>query len=91
LGISALESGIFEDVNTPEPFEHDWQPAMSRPGELYTVEGEARARWAFLSGLRYPNPRSAAYRREMLRIGALVMGLGLLAIAAVIVVVALVG
>jgi hypothetical protein len=89
--ISALASGLFQAVNTPEPFEHEWQPATSRPGELYTVEGEARARWSFLSGLRYPNPRSAAYRRQMLRTGALVIGIGLLVIAAVIVVVALVG
>ncbi len=76
-------------MNTPEPLEPDWQPATSRPGELYTVEGEARARWSFLSGLRYPNPRSKAYRGEMLRIGALLLGLGLLAIAAVTVVAAL--
>lgn len=55
----------------------DWQPATSRPGELYTAEGQSRARWVFLSGLRKRDPRQRRYRSSMYRVGLTIMGLGL--------------
>lgn len=71
----------------PRPLDpEEWRPATSRPGELYTVEGEARARWAFLGNLRARDPRSRLYRREMLRTGLLLIGLaGLIIVAAILV------
>jgi hypothetical protein len=68
----------------------EWQPATARPGELYTVEGQSRASWALLSGLRRRDVRSKAYRRDMIRLGLLVLGLVVLAIAGVAIVVSLV-
>jgi hypothetical protein len=56
-----------------------WQPATSRPGELYTVEGQSRARWVFLRGLRKRDPRQRRYRSSMYRVGLTLMGLGLVA------------
>jgi hypothetical protein len=72
----------------PMPLDPDeWRPATSRPGELYTVEGEARARWAFLGNLRARDARSRVYRREMLSTGLLLIGLaGLVVLAAALVV-----
>jgi hypothetical protein len=67
----------------------DWQPATSRPGELYTAEGQSRARWAFLSGLRRRDPRQRPYRSSMYRVGLAVLGVGLIVCVLVGVVVAL--
>ena len=37
----------------PEPAEpDDWQPATSKPGELYTFEGQLRSAGAFVRGAR---------------------------------------
>jgi hypothetical protein len=75
----------------PQPLDpDDWQPAKARPGELYTAEGQSRATWALLRGLRDREARSKAYRRSMIRLGLLVLGLVVLVIAAVAVVVSLV-
>jgi hypothetical protein len=57
----------------------DWQPATSRPGELYTVEGQSRARWAALKGLRNRDPAPRRYRSSMYRVGLAIIGIGLLA------------
>jgi len=76
---------VGEGRREPEP--EDWTPATSRPGELYTPEGQSRARWVFLSGLRDRNPRHRAYRSSMMRLGLVIVGVG---IAAAIVVGALV-
>jgi hypothetical protein len=70
-------------VHDQPSHEDAWQPATSRPGELYTVEGRSRAAWAVLSGLRNRDPRGRAYRRQMFRVGLL-----FLALVAVIVVIA---
>jgi len=47
----------------------DWQPATSKPGELYTIEGQFRARWAFWRGLKNDHPRAGRWRRELRRGG----------------------
>lgn len=51
----------------------DWQPATSKPGELYTVEGRIRSAGAFWRGLTRGDSRNSAYRRSMIRIGLWVM------------------
>jgi hypothetical protein len=67
----------------------DWRPATSRPGELFTVEGQSRARWTFLNGLRKRDPRDRRYRSSMYRVGLAVVGLGLVVCVLVGVVLAL--
>jgi hypothetical protein len=54
----------------------DWQPATSEPGELFTVQGEIRAAGAFARGLRNRDARLAPYRRSMVRVAAVVLGIG---------------
>jgi hypothetical protein len=57
------------------PSHDDWQPATSRPGELYTIEGQIRTARAFARGLRNRDPRLKPYRRMMLRGFAVAVGL----------------
>ena len=45
----------------------DWQPATSRPGELYTVEGRIASVGAFARGITRRDPRGRSYRRSMVR------------------------
>lgn len=53
----------------PEPSdENDWSPATSRPGEIFTVEGEIRSYGALARGLKNRDPRGRAYRRSMQRV-----------------------
>ena len=53
----------------PEPTdENDWSPATSRPGEIFTVEGEIRSYGALARGLKNRDPRGRAYRRSMQRV-----------------------
>lgn len=69
----------------PEPSDpENWQPAVSRPGEIYTVEGESRARWAMLKGLKNRDPRFVACRNSMIRTGLLIVGVGVLLAAAAV-------
>lgn len=69
----------------PEPSDpEDWQPATSRPGEIYTIEGESRARWAMLKGLKNRDPRFVAYRNSMIRTGLMIAGIGVLLAAAAV-------
>ena len=55
--------------------DNDWLAATSRPGELYTVEGQIRSYASFARGLRNRDPRSKAYRRSMRRAGLIMIGL----------------
>lgn len=64
----------------------DWQPATSKPGELYTPEGQIRAAGAFARGLVRGDSRNRAYRRSMVRSALMVVAMGV----ALIVVIALV-
>lgn len=67
---SALPSGSYDPTVSrfPEPSDpNDWQPATSRPGELYTVEGRIRAGAAFARGAHNKDPRLKEYRRSMRR------------------------
>ena len=53
----------------PEPSdENDWSPATSRPGEIFTVEGQIRATGTLARGLKNRDPRGRAYRRSMQRV-----------------------
>ena len=68
----------------PEPTDpDDWQPATSRPGELFTIEGQIRASGVFLRGLKNHDPRLRPYRRSMWRTGLAIMAAGGLVIAAI--------
>jgi hypothetical protein len=53
---------------------HDdnWQPATSKPGELYTVEGRIRSAGTFWRNLRRGGRRTAE-QNSMIRIGLWVM------------------
>ncbi len=62
----------------------DWQPATSRPGELYTPAGQIRSVGSFFTGLKNKDPHLKSYRRPMQRVG-----LFFLAIAAAIVAIAI--
>jgi len=45
----------------------DWNPATSKPGEIYTVEGRIASAGAFARGLTDRDPRTRAYRRSAAR------------------------
>jgi hypothetical protein len=66
-----------------------WQPATSRPGELFTVEGQLRSGRAFARGLRNRDPRLHGYRRAMLRKAAMAFGAAVVIAVAVVVITAL--
>jgi len=71
------------DVNGGQHAHHDddWQPATSKPGELFTVEGQIRAQGAFWRGLMRGDSRNRAYRRSMARSAAMVLAMGIALIA----------
>jgi hypothetical protein len=64
--------------------EDSWQPATSRPGELYTVEGQIRSWGAFARGLRNRDPRLRKYRATMMRGFFLAVGIAVCLIVAVV-------
>jgi len=68
------------------PHDDDWQPATSKPGELYTPEGQIRAAGAFARGLVRGDTRNSAYRRSMMRSAAMViaMAIGLIVVIALV-------
>jgi hypothetical protein len=69
----------------PEPFQpEEWSPATSKPGEVFTPEGQIKQAGAFARGLTNRDPRLKAYRRGMWRSALAIIGIGI----AVIVVVA---
>lgn len=49
---------------------HDWNPATSRPGEIYTIEGRIASAGAFAKGLANRDARAKAYRRAAIRFAA---------------------
>jgi hypothetical protein len=61
-----------------------WQPATSRPGELYTPEGQIRSTRNFVEGLMSKDPRRKAYRRPMQRAALLVIAFAVVFVAVVI-------
>lgn len=71
-------------VTTPATPE-DWQPATSKPGELYTVEGQIQSVGAFARGLHNRDPRASAYRRSMFRTALVVVAIGVAVVAAAVV------
>ena len=64
----------------------DWQPATSRPGELYTPEGQIRSTRNFASGLFSKDPRRKALRRSMQRtaLSILAIGFGIVAVVVIL-------
>jgi hypothetical protein len=54
----------------------DWSPASSRPGEIYTVEGQIGSAGAFARGFSNRDPRARAYRRSAMQfaLGWLIAG-----------------
>jgi hypothetical protein len=53
-----------------------WNPATSRPGEMFTIEGRIAGMGAFARGLADDDARVRAYRRSALRfaLGWLIAG-----------------
>ena len=71
----------------PEPNDElDWQPATSRPGELFTVEGRIRATGAAARNLANDDPRLRRFQWSMVKTGLAVLGFGLAAIILVAVI-----
>ena len=70
--------------DSPDP--DDWQPATSRPGELYTPEGQIRSTRNFASGLFSKDPRRKALRRSMQRtaLSILAIGFGIVAVVVIL-------
>jgi hypothetical protein len=68
--------------DSPDP--DDWQPATSRPGELYTPEGQIRSTRNFASGLFSKDPRRKALRRSMQRTSLLIVAVGVGVVAIVV-------
>ncbi len=74
----------------PEPNDElDWQPATSRPGELFTVEGRIRAVGAAACNLANDDPRLRRFQWSMVKTGLAVLGIGLAAIVLVAVIASL--
>jgi hypothetical protein len=61
----------------------DWNPATSKPGEIYTAEGQIAGAGAFARGWTNHDPRARAYRRS-----AMVTALGWLAAGGIVLFVA---
>ena len=62
-----------------------WQPATSRPGELYTPEGQIRSTRNFVEGLVSKDPRQKAYRRPMQRAALLVVSIAISFVVVVVI------
>src|SRR5262245_23887216 len=72
VDIRQARSTVTAVSNTRTPVT-DWQPATSEPGELFTIEGRIRAAGAFGRGLHNRDSRLKAYRRSMMRVGAVII------------------
>jgi hypothetical protein len=69
----------------PEPDDPlDWSPATSKPGEVYTPEGQIKSAGAFARGLTNHDPRARKYQRSMMRPGLYVLALAVAFVAAVV-------
>jgi hypothetical protein len=66
--------------SSPHGEPQDWQPATSKPGEVFTPEGQIKMAGAAARGLMNNNPRARKYQRSMMR-----PALYVLAVAAVVV------
>jgi hypothetical protein len=65
---------------SPHGEPQDWQPATSKPGEVFTPEGQIKMAGAAARGLMNNSPRARKYQRSMMR-----PALYVLAVAAVVV------
>jgi hypothetical protein len=71
--------------------ERQWQPATSKPGEVFTDEGQIRSIGAFARGAVTHDVRLRAYRRSMWLTGLVVIALGVAGVALVVLAASLVG
>lgn len=60
--------------------EGEWQPATSKPGEVFTYEGQIKSVGAFARGMTKHDARLRPYRRSMWRIGLAIVAVGVLAV-----------
>ena len=60
----------------------EWQPATSRPGEIYTVEGQIAATGAFARGLKGRYRHASKSHRSTLRRGVVIVSLGAIVVLA---------
>jgi hypothetical protein len=72
---------------SPDP--EDWQPATSRPGEMFTPEGRIRGAGVFARGIKNRDPRLRAYRRSMFGVALVFVGIAVLVVIVVAAVAAL--
>jgi hypothetical protein len=63
-------------TRAPDEPGSDWQPATSQPGEIFTVEGRIGAVGAFARGAKSHDHRLREYRRSMIRVAGVVIGIG---------------
>jgi tmRNA-binding protein len=61
-----------------------WEPATSKPGEMYTPEGQIQSIGAFARGLKNHDPRNRRHRRSMQRTGLLIVGGAVVFVALVV-------
>jgi hypothetical protein len=62
----------------------EWTPATSKPGEVFTPEGQIKLAGAFARGLMNKDPRARKYQRSMMRPGLVVLGIAVGFVVAVI-------
>lgn len=53
-----------------------WEPATSKPGEVFTPEGQIKMYGAAARGLTNRDPRLKPYRRQMWRTAGAIVGIG---------------
>jgi hypothetical protein len=68
------------------PSDDGWQPATSRPGELYTYEGQIRSFGHFFRALRRKGPENDHYVRPMVRMGLFFVAIALVVVAVAVLV-----
>ena len=78
------------DPREPLPPE-EWTPATSKPGEVFTPEGQIQQAGQFARAIKHRDPRSAPYQRQMWKTGLAVVGIGIAAIVIVSLVLAAIG
>ena len=69
----------------------EWTPATSKPGEVFTPEGQIQQAGQFARALKNRDPRSAPYRQQMCRTGLAVVAIGVAVIVVVSVVLSAIG
>ena len=54
----------------------EWQPGTSKPGEIFTVEGQIKSYGAMTRNFMKKDPRYVAHRRQMMKTGLTILVAG---------------